>query len=103
MGVFNPSNWNESSMARLYQLGPLGQAESIGPGAYKATAGSLGFAGVAATAALGVGAAQAAGIKVTVGSSGNVFKIISKEFKTGFRIDPAHHGKPWGHMHFWRW
>lgn len=33
----------------------------------------------------------------------NVFKIISRPLRIGFRIDRAHHGQPWGHPHLWRW
>jgi len=47
--------------------------------------------------------AEALGIEITVMSDGNVFKIISKTMKKGFRVDPAHHGKRWGHRHFWKW
>lgn len=65
LGALNPSNWNYASMQRITELGPLGQAETFGPGAYRATAGSLVFAGTAATAALGVGAAEAAGVRAT--------------------------------------
>ncbi len=42
-------------------------------------------------------------LSVNVLSKGNVCKIVSKRLKVGFRIDPAHHGKPWGHPHFWKW
>jgi RHS repeat-associated protein len=49
------------------------------------------------------GAGRAAGVQVNVLSRGNVFKIISRRFRRGFRIDPAHHGKPWGHRHWWKW
>ncbi len=55
---------------------------------------------------IGMGAAGAGrmlGIEVNAFSKGNVFKVISKKAKVGFRIDPAHHGKNWGHTHFWRW
>lgn len=42
------------------------------------------------------------GVEVNVFSKGNVFKIISKTLKRGFRIDKAKHG-PWGHRHYWKW
>jgi hypothetical protein len=42
-------------------------------------------------------------VQATILNKGNVFKVISKEWRWGFRIDPAHHGKAWGHMHFWNW
>jgi hypothetical protein len=49
------------------------------------------------------GASSALKIQMNAFSRGNVFKIISKTLQMGFRVDPAHHGKRWGHMHFWRW
>jgi hypothetical protein len=42
-------------------------------------------------------------VQMNLLSKGNVFKITSGRLRTGFRVDPAHHGKPWGHRHFWRW
>jgi len=36
-------------------------------------------------------------------SQGNVYRLISRTLSVGLRIDPAHHGKHWGHFHFWRW
>ncbi len=42
-------------------------------------------------------------VNVNILSKGNVFKIISKTLKVGFRVDQAHHGKPWGHSHTWKW
>lgn len=48
-------------------------------------------------------AARALQIEINLLSRGNVFKIISRRLKMGFRIDPAHHGKPWGHPDFWKW
>lgn len=66
LGVFNPSNWNSEAMGRLYDLGPLGQAEGQGKGAYYATAGSLAVAGAAATAAGGLIVGEAAfGLRTT--------------------------------------
>lgn len=80
------------------QLGTNGQVNQCS-GAY--TGGEV--AGYGLGAAIGVGAAgRAAQVEVSIGR-GNVFKVLSKRFKAGFRIDPAHHGKPWGHTHFWRW
>jgi RHS repeat-associated protein len=54
---------------------------------------------------VGGGAAGKCFLKIEVNafSKGNVFKIISKKLRMGFRIDPAHHGKGWGHGKFWRW
>lgn len=51
----------------------------------------------------GAAAGRALSVEVNAFSKGNVFKIISKRLKAGFRIDPAHHGQGWGHSHFWRW
>ncbi len=62
------------------------------------------YAGYSWGAATGIGVAgRALQVEVNILSKGNVFKIISKRSKMGFRVDPAHHGKPWGHMHRWRW
>ena len=69
----------------------------------------FGTAAVAGTAAGGVAAVQVvylegqAVVQITIMRAGNVFKIISRPLKRGFRIDPAHHGKRWGHPHWWRW
>ena len=80
LGAFNPSNWNSEAMVRLGDLGPLGQAEKQGDMAYKATAGSLAFAGAAALAAGGLIAGEAAvGLRTT-----NVM------------VHPAHH--PFGSL-----
>jgi len=54
----------------------------------------------------GVGAGflgKALKVEETILAKGNLYKIISKELKAGFRIDPAHHNKLWGHTHFWKW
>ena len=52
-------------------------------------------------AAAGVG--RVLRLEVNAFSRDNVFKVIGKRPKAGFRVDPAHHGNPWGHIHFWRW
>ena len=62
-------------------------------------AGEWGAWATAALAAVGT----ALGVEINILSKGNVFKIISQTLKQGFRVDPAHHGKPWGHTHYWRW
>jgi hypothetical protein len=49
------------------------------------------------------GIAKALQLETNILSDGNVFKIVSKKYGVGFRIDPAHHGKPWGHMKIWTW
>ena len=36
-------------------------------------------------------------LEITVLSRGNIVKVISRPLKCGWRMDPAHHGKPWGH------
>ena len=62
------------------------------------------YAGYAWGVGTGVGAVGSAlKVKVSFFSGGNVFKIISKTLRAGFRVDRAHHGKPWGHRHWWRW
>ncbi len=64
---------------------------------------------VAGSAAVGVKAVEVIflggkpALEITLLKGGNVFKVISRPFKCGFRIDPAHHGKPWGHPHWWYW
>jgi len=58
--------------------------------------------GAAFLAAGGVAAAEALGVEVNVLSSGNVFKVISRRLRVGFRVDYPVHG-PWGHPHIWRW
>jgi RHS repeat-associated protein len=52
----------------------------------------------------GVGAAGKCALKVEVKffTGSNIFKIISKRLKMGFRIDWPHHGKNI-HKTFWRW
>jgi hypothetical protein len=96
---------------RAYDLGPLGQTRDAqaDPVGYYGTRGALTVATAAAAAAATVGTIEfvfhgnVPMAQVNIMSSGNVFRIISRPFRTGFRIDPAHHGKPWGHTHFWRW
>jgi RHS repeat-associated protein len=71
--------------------------------------GLLGLSGLAAISAGSVGLAEFAFYgnqplaEFNILSNGNVFKVISRPFGRGFRIDPAHHGKPWGHTHWWSW
>ena len=107
-GLGNSAGANQT-LLNAYGNSALGQAEAIGPGTYNATATSLGFATAATAAALAVGGAEVAllgnqsAAEFNVLSSGNVAKVISRPFKCGFRIDPAHHGKPWGHSHWWWW
>ncbi|BCW93937.1 MAG: hypothetical protein KatS3mg007_1831 [Thermoanaerobaculum sp.] len=67
------------------------------PESYFDTAATLGLAGT------GLELTRVLGLEVNVLSRGNIVKIISRKGRWGFRIDPAHHGKPWGHRHWWRW
>jgi RHS repeat-associated protein len=67
---------------------------------FSRAAGTIG--GVSLTAAAGVGAARALGVEANVFSRGNVFKVISRRLRAGFRLDKAVHGR-WGHPHIWRW
>lgn len=65
-GAFWPGNWNSADMQRLYEMGPLGQAEALtnpngdffDRNAYNLTAGSLAVSGVAVTGAAGLGALE---------------------------------------------
>jgi hypothetical protein len=81
--------------------------ECAGGGWQTAERGAVGTAAVATAVAV---AADYAGIQI--GKQGNnVFRIISKRFKRGFRLDkahPGHGGSSWfkrnfPHPHFWRW
>ena len=60
---------------------------------------AVGTAGLGIVYATGAGAS----VEITVMSSGNVIKLISRVGEWGWRMDPAHHAKPWGHIHWWRW
>jgi RHS repeat-associated protein len=53
--------------------------------------------------AVTLGATSALELEINVLSRGNVFKIVSRKKGFGFRIDPAHHGQPWGHCKPWTW
>jgi len=64
---------------------------------------SRGMGALSGVALTGAAAAYAGGVEVNVLSRGNVFRIISKRFGRGFRIDPAHHTKRWGHLKYWKW
>ena len=61
-----------------------------------------GLGGLLAAGAAGAGGAVL-GMEVTVNSSSNIIKIVSKTARAGLRVDKAHHGKPTGHTHWWRW
>ena len=70
--------------------------------------GTFAYKGGAATGVLyhivvGKAVVSSLKIEVTVAKRGNVFRIISRKLKRGFRIDPAHHGKRFGHHHRWKW
>jgi RHS repeat-associated protein len=92
-----------------YDDSTLGQAEAAGPKTYLATKVCLGTATAATAAAATVGGVEYFALgnqslaEFNVLSEGNVFKVISRPLKGGFRVDPAHHGKPWGHTHWWGW
>lgn len=68
-----PGNWNSQDMARLYQMGPLGQAEALtnpngdwlDRNAYNLTAGSLAVSGAAVGGALAIEGGAALGIRST--------------------------------------
>ncbi len=51
----------------------------------------------------GLAAAGSAGLIDTAPQANNIIRVISKPGKWGFRLDKAHHGKWWGHPHFWKW
>jgi RHS repeat-associated protein len=53
--------------------------------------------------AVTLGATSALELEINVLSRGNVFRIVSRKKGFGFRIDPAHHGQPWGHCKPWTW
>ncbi|MCB9772145.1 MAG: RHS repeat-associated core domain-containing protein [Candidatus Omnitrophica bacterium] len=108
-------NWwfYESALPGPYGQ-PMSEWGSNGPTGWgdpmKYTEGSCGWektgeriaVGTAAGATAVAIAADYAGIEI--GKQGNnIFRILSKRFKWGFRLDKAHHGKPWGHPHWWTW
>ena len=94
---------------QAYNRGPLGQTAGGPAWSYYGTRGSLAVATTATAAAAIVGGTEFAVCgnqslaEITMISRGNVFKVISRPAQRGFRIDPAHHGKPWGHTHWWWW
>jgi len=91
-GFFNPSNWNAESMQRLYELGPLGQAEGFGDAAHYATAGSLVISGIAAGALIGLeigGATAVNGIgRATMGWKGGEITFTRPFGTKDLRINP---------------
>jgi hypothetical protein len=107
MGDTLSGNWGD--IGDNYDDSTLGQAEQAGPGVYTATKVCVGTATATAAAAAAVGTFEFAALgnesiaEINLFSDGNVLKIVSRPFKWGFRIDPAHHGKPWGHSHLWNW
>lgn len=100
-------DWDK--LAEDYDNSALGQAERIGGGTYKATKCCLytGAAAAGLAAAIGVAEFFLLGneslMEINILSRGNVFKVVCRPARCGFRIDPAHHGKPWGHAHWWNW
>jgi len=108
LGALNPSNYNSEAMSRLYELGPLGQAERHGDAAYYATAGSLVVAGAAAAGAGGIGFAEFTGMTGggASGTTGSIGRIPVEDLlsggwrSTGWRFDAKPHnflGKPLPH------
>ncbi len=65
--------------------------------------GALGISAISATGALIGGVAEMTSLINTSPQSNNLIRVISKPGRWGFRLDKAHHGKRWGHPHFWRW
>jgi RHS repeat-associated protein len=108
--IYNLFTGNEIPTNYLYDeaytIGPL---SSTTGGYHKGVVASLSVSTVAVSGATVVGVYEWAALgnkhilQFTVLSSGNVFKVVSRPYRWGFRIDPAHHGKPWGHRHCWRW
>jgi hypothetical protein len=103
------SDEGQQVLDRAYLRSPLGQTRDSSGVYYYGTRGALAVSATATAAAAAVGATEVTLLgnesvaELNILSQGNVFKILSRPFKGGFRIDPAHHGKPWGHGHWWRW
>ena len=97
-----------SDIVNAAQNTALGMTEND-PAAHRRVKQCLAVSGVATAVAAAAGLAEAAFfgnqslLEMNILSEGNIFKVISRPFRRGFRIDPAHHGKPWGHMDFWNW
>ena len=92
---FYASGYNETGNP-LYLAGGL-FASLWTKDTWMGTAGSLAGAGVAQVGLVYFG------IEETILTGGVVYRIVSRTLKAGFRVDPGHHGKPWGHTHPWRW
>jgi RHS repeat-associated protein len=98
---------NGGNLGNNYDNSTLGQAAAAGPKTHAATEVCLATAGVATTADAATGGVEyfflenQPAAEFNLFSRGNVFKAISRPLGRGFRIDPAHHGKSWGHMHWW--
>ena len=106
--------WGYDGEANRYyykarKAGPYGQTEDSDGLYYYGTRGAMAGAYAAGGAAAAVGVTEViclgneSVLEFNVLSDGNVFKVISRPGQWGFRVDPAHHGKPWGHTHVWNW
>jgi hypothetical protein len=108
-GFVSLVTWDTARGSKAYDIGIFGQTEDSDRFTYVCTRGAVCVAAAAASAAVVVGGGEVAlcGNKplaeFNVMSKGNIFKVISRPLRRGFRIDPAHHGKPWGHTEWWRW
>ena len=92
-GPFGPTQWGDPMFYTDCAGGIWKWSERI----------AVGTAAAAAIAAGGLGAAESAGLIDTAPQANNIIRVISKPGKWGFRLDKAHHGKGWGHPHFWKW
>lgn len=112
--LFNVAGGNrllgvEYDPMEAYEQSALGQTADSSGFFYYGTRGAIGVAVAATTAAVAVGTVEFAFLgnqpiaEINILSKRHVFKIISRPFQRGFRINPAHHGKPWGHPHVWHW
>ena len=92
-----------------YERGPLGQTKDSCGCYYYGTRSLLGAATAAAACAVVVGGVEVTCVEnqslmeCNILSKGNFLKVVSRPAKCGWRIDPAHHGKPWKHSEWWRW
>jgi RHS repeat-associated protein len=95
-GSSDPNDWG-NWVSLPYEAGKFGKGWEY------AEWGAIGTATAATSVAAGAIGAEYLGIEANVLSKGNIFKIVSKKLRRGFRIDPAHHKKPAGHMKYWKW
>jgi hypothetical protein len=106
---FTPPNFvaPPGYMNWLLYSDPLGYAYAYDPNWYATHTLSSDLTGLITDEILWAfvsgGVVKSLQLETNILSGGNVFKIVSKKYGVGFRIDPAHHGKPWGHMKMWTW